>query len=462
MANHEAPAASGAPQFGPPNVRLKVEDFGPLKQASVELRPLTVFVGPSNTGKTYLALLIYALHRVFESRDIDSFASELLSDLKRCLDVKSGSELIRNSSSDNFRVSLKVSDVSKDLCRFILKFYNETFHLENIILEKDNQNIRLNTRNHEILRRLQKYPRSEQSDKIYLQEWYKFLRVLVKESIWLGKVFYLPAVRSGIMQSYPIIASALATRTTRPGVEVISQLTKVPTLSGSFTDFMQELILYDRPHSSSRGTASEHFANLATDLERQTLSGEIRIARSTTGGYPEFVYRPQGTEQDIRLNRASSMVSELAPIILFMRRIVKPGDTLIIEEPEAHLHPAAQTRMAKNLAALVRAGVRVLVTTHSDWLLQEMANLVREGELRQAQGEDPEADASDPWLDPQEVGVWLFKDSEDGGGATVQEIPFDRVDGLEPEDYADVAETLYNDSAQLQNQLEAIRMQGGK
>ena len=68
---------------------------------------------------------------------------------------------------------------------------------------------------------------------------------------------------------------------------------------------------------------------------------------------------------------------------------------------------------------------------------------------------------SGPWLDHEEVGVWLFKDSEDGDGAAVQEIPFDRVDGLEPEDYADMAETLHNDSAKLQNQLEDIRMHGG-
>ena len=65
MANHEAATSSEALQFGQPNVRLEVQDFGPLVQASVELRPLTVFVGPSNTGKTYLALLIYALHYIF-------------------------------------------------------------------------------------------------------------------------------------------------------------------------------------------------------------------------------------------------------------------------------------------------------------------------------------------------------------------------------------------------------------
>ena len=43
--------------------RLDVRDFGPIARASVELRPLTVFIGPSNTGKSYLAMLLYVLHR---------------------------------------------------------------------------------------------------------------------------------------------------------------------------------------------------------------------------------------------------------------------------------------------------------------------------------------------------------------------------------------------------------------
>ena len=49
--------------LGEGNYRLDVTDFGPIAKASVEFRPLTVFVGPSNTGKSYLAVLAYALHR---------------------------------------------------------------------------------------------------------------------------------------------------------------------------------------------------------------------------------------------------------------------------------------------------------------------------------------------------------------------------------------------------------------
>ena len=46
-----------------PPLTLDVADCGPVARACVELRPLTVFVGPSNTGKTWLATLAYALHR---------------------------------------------------------------------------------------------------------------------------------------------------------------------------------------------------------------------------------------------------------------------------------------------------------------------------------------------------------------------------------------------------------------
>ena len=48
-----------------PKVEISVRNFGPIAEADLDLRPLTVFVGPSNTGKTYLSVLIYALHRIF-------------------------------------------------------------------------------------------------------------------------------------------------------------------------------------------------------------------------------------------------------------------------------------------------------------------------------------------------------------------------------------------------------------
>ena len=115
-------------------------------------------------------------------------------------------------------------------------------------------------------------------------------------------------------------------------------------------DFMEKIILYEENKVSNN-----EMKDLSKTLETEVLVGQIRL-KSSSSGYPDFRYLPKGTNEEIRLSQTSSMVSELAPLVLFLRSGVKPGDTLIIEEPEAHLHPGAQADMAVILARLVRAG----------------------------------------------------------------------------------------------------------
>ena len=45
------------------DVLLKIRDFGPIVDGLIEIKPLTIFVGPNNTGKSYIAMLYYALIR---------------------------------------------------------------------------------------------------------------------------------------------------------------------------------------------------------------------------------------------------------------------------------------------------------------------------------------------------------------------------------------------------------------
>ena len=494
-----------------PDVRIAVRNFGPVAAGEFDLRPLTVFVGPSNTGKTYLAILIYALHRVFggfpklplsphqfqygifhnpfnfgpripksggsisnrtlnlvadklnnDSRpfkfsdlpkivrdtfesnfkDPDSFAADLITELKRCFDIESVSDVIRQPQGNDARISLKVSDEERDLWQFALNSSEDITTSDGRIRDMVLLPGGRVARNVRGIGRIQGLAQNGKLKKyIFLQ---KLLNILADREEG-RETFYLPAVRGGIMQSHRVIASALVARSTRAGFEDIPQ---VPTFSGGVADFMQRLILFDDDE-----TGSERMAELAGALERETLAGRILTTRPSAGGYPEFVYRAKETEQEIRLTRASSMVSELAPVVLFLRGVVSPGDTFIIEEPEAHLHPAAQTRMAMTLARLVRAGVRVVVTTHSDWLLREIANLMREGEMGKPPGEPSARDVLPAWLSPHEVGIWLFSRQMEAGGSRIEEVPFDRVEGVEPRDYEEVAEALYNRSAELQNQL---------
>jgi hypothetical protein len=120
---------------------------------------------------------------------------------------------------------------------------------------------------------------------------------------------------------------------------------------------------------------------------------------------------------------------------------------LIIDEPESHLHPAMQVAFTRQIAEIVRAGVRVIVTTHSEWVLEELGNVVGRGRL--ADGGTGTGDAEAVSLCAPDVGVWLFQPTADGTGSIVNEIAMDDDTGLYPSGFATVAAALHNDWAAI-------------
>lgn len=533
-----------------PSLEVEVSDFGPIKSGTLNVRPLTVFVGPSNSGKTYLAVLLYALSEClggfakfpgplpFPTRgarfrvlggDPDEewadLAKKLVTaacsiqfedlperirtrtqsgleflitdkdglsfELKRCFDIDCVSELVRwqTDAATNARISVTASDGDRPLWWFELGIPCETPVLQKVAQsvayapEQNSSDPTLQFRgkldNIELM--LPKIGTFEADLFSYLRktisissgsEKLERINDAIREILMYnnvgGRAHYLPAARSGIMQSHRVIASSLFLRATRAGFERMPEL---PTFSGIVADFMEKLILngdqdrrypagllrnrYDQMQRHIFGDPErENVAKIAAALEQTMLAGSIRTRNQPNKTYPDFVYTPNQSNLQLRMARSSSMVSELAPIVLFLRQLVVVGDMVIIEEPEAHLHPAAQTRMALVLAKLARAGVRVLITTHSDWLLKQIGNLIRQGESETVSGSMDEETGFSSSLLPEDVGVWLFRNDGSTTGSTIEEIPYDRIDGIEPAEYADVEEELYNRSADLQNFLD--------
>lgn len=474
-------------------IEIAVENFGPIAEANIDLRPLTVFVGPSNTGKTYFATFVYALHGTFN----DLSGSSLLSlfDPGKVMDILSAllsglttpkEEIVEVLNKLNMRGRpFKLSDLPERIHQKLLNiitqntvFFKEelqdelkncydlnsiselmrltgeqrneiTFQLKIGERSPEHWNIEMRISESEVnLKSSTSLDSPTNKDMVLLpKEWEASGRfdnnrvgiVSMSSPTRKGR-YYLPAARSGIMQSHRIIASSLVNLTRRVGFQPFPE---IPTLSGVIAEFMQKIILYDekkRPNAEMK--------QLSQTLENEVLAGQI-LLKPSASGYPDFRYLPQGINEEIRLSQSSSMVSELAPLVLYLRGLVQQGDTLIIEEPEAHLHPGAQADMAIILARLVRAGVRVMVTTHSDWLLQEIGNLIRAGELEKAGQEVSDLPTS---LQTEQVGIWHFQKN-----GKVEEIPYNRIDGVEPMEYLDVAEDLYNRSARLQNRLEEMK-----
>ena len=118
--------------------------------------------------------------------------------------------------------------------------------------------------------------------------------------------------------------------------------------------------------------------NIAPDLEK-LLGGDSEFREVPAKIASDLQYQNDAGEFD--LHQVSSMMSEIAPFVLFLKYLVGPGHLFTFEEPESHLDPANQRHLARSIAMLVNAGVRVLVTTHSDIFLNQINNLMQASHL---------------------------------------------------------------------------------
>lgn len=254
--------------------------------------------------------------------------------------------------------------------------------------------------------------------------------------------YYLPANRTGIMHAYRAVVSALVSSHPAAGLRSATNLLYLP---GILMDFLQQLIGLGSNLIEQRVPK----VDLGQKIEDRVLGGSVLVDQNDA--YPSFSYRLDGTQRDIPLASSSSMVSELAPVVLYLRHIVQRGDVLIIEEPESHLHPEMQAAFACEISRLVKSGVRVLITTHSELILEQLGNLIRASELPPSSHVD--IVDSDSVLDPDSVGVWLFTGGKKQQGSIVEEAVLDSDSGLFRVGYGTVREALYNQSALTFNRL---------
>ncbi len=480
---------------------LDITDCGPVARGCVELRPLTVFVGPSNTGKSWLATLAYALHRAFEAvgqretpwfqtgfeesplpegagKDLEHILGHLAmsgfpdfevaeervtltdplkatirrylehqgtpigAEVERCFGVDSGDRLARHGGAGGVRVLLRHAVAGAPApAAHELAFRDRQWTLLSTI--PDNSRIRADlikwTSAIDDLMDLHKL--KDEPESVRTSRAWEAIGALARHMLPSRRpAFYLPADRTGLMNAQSTIVRALIQSTTTG-----SRAGPAPPLSGVRGDFLEQLVAMASAPGQQLQHATEGLGELGTHIEEKILGGAVKAGSLPGIAYPRFTYRPRGWESDLPLTNTSSMVSELAPVVLYLRHVVAPGDLLIIDEPESHLHPAMQVAFTRQIAAIVRAGVRVIVTTHSEWVLEELGNIVGRGRLAAGGTEDAEAVS----LGAPDVGVWLFQPTADGTGSTVNEIALDDDSGLYPSGFDAVARALHNEWAKI-------------
>ena len=290
----------------PTNVQLEVKNFGPVEKAEIELRPLTVFVGESNTGKTYLSTLIYALHRRFEGfarfpwshdavselrlimRDSqihqdkeisealnslrtsrlpfkfsdlpqgmrDSLQASLKDDevfssqLKRCFGLQSVSELVRFTGSpcNQMKISLKISDNNQSLW--------------SVDMQTSESGATVSASTHGELVICSEAAEGSQ-ETLNVKDLETLLRSHNQKT---AKAYYLPATRRGIMQNYERVAKSFIERPIRSSTEDFAEISLSSEME---TELLTQISRYKEGNGSS-----DQLPYIAKALEDDVLRGK--------------------------------------------------------------------------------------------------------------------------------------------------------------------------------------------
>ncbi|MBN6069459.1 ATP-binding protein [Aggregatibacter actinomycetemcomitans] len=104
----------------------------------------------------------------------------------------------------------------------------------------------------------------------------------------------------------------------------------------------------------------------------EIIGGSYKVIRDQG-----LVFQAKGTKnRRYTMNEASSCARALLDVGFYLRCRAKPGDLFIIDEPELNLHPKNQRAFARLIAQLVNSGIKVFMTTHSDYLIKELNTLI--------------------------------------------------------------------------------------
>lgn len=90
----------------------------------------------------------------------------------------------------------------------------------------------------------------------------------------------------------------------------------------------------------------------------------------------ELKFLQKDSSQTFTISSTSSSIKSIFLIDLIIRHKVAADEIILIDEPELNLHPDNQRLMARLIVRLINAGVKVLITTHSDFLIREINNAI--------------------------------------------------------------------------------------
>lgn len=410
-------------------MKIQIKELGAVKDAKIDLdKPLILFCGQNNTGKTYLAFVIYALTRIKIGKSplklnipqlVENGFWEFEIDVEEVFEFKRKTMIEVKSNFDT------VFGISEELVEQIFSqtelFFDSTIEdcRKKIFEIELNENISVNNQKIKIIK-------NDGELKIRLEtiegEDYSF--VLKEEifeiffsSIVINRLAFYPISNAVI---FPVERNSVFTFSRELSlsrnllVEQMQKLTKgeklnpfafIQNSSNRYPLAIRDGLNVSNDLENIQKSKSDFFG-IAKEIEDKLLNGTLLVTKE---GDVQFVSN-KNKGKKLPIHMSASIVKTMSSLVFYLKYLAQKSDLIIIDEPEMNLHPDSQVLLTKIFAKLLSQGFRLLISTHSDYIIREFNNLIMtssRGEMVKEVAEKYSYDLNDSIV-PNDVACYFF------------------------------------------------------
>ena len=396
-------------------IKVRIDQLGRIRDSEILVSPLMVFSGESGLGKSYLALLCHyffellintsRLNHFFVDNNIDfNVLSKDFNDAGTALEIKKQdleAWMVKDAilylrymlgyDGISGQIEITLPESVPDTMAFTYKK-----ELTGLVDEEEIYTI-LSLGN--LRFRIQEKTQFDESPFAFL------LRFVLIDYIFgnyqmLDSTFVLPPSRG------PILTEQI-----------------IPT-TGMYSEFLNDMAGLNRIKPRP-DTASE----IVLKLFRTILEGEVNKEETT------YIYTTNDASMPV--SAAAASIREIAPLQILAKKQDVSRCAILVEEPEAHLHPLKQRMMADIIGALSHNGAIMQITTHSDYFLRRLNELIMFAKAKKTT-DDPDKlrtlsekvnIVEDMSIDESIIGAYLLRKQADNTSIAVKQdisngIPF--------------------------------------
>lgn len=392
-------------------MKFELKNLGPINEASIELADLTIICGQNNSGKTYLTYSLYSFLKIFKKHlflpiddllfenlmkqgkltidleaQIESYISEienLLPDFCKTLPrfLAMNAERFRDTV---FNVDLNIADVRASLiqgsdisaivhagqiqitenCMITLHRKSDSFQAE---VELLNSSAEMPHR--DIIRQAlglllaQSFNVQPDKDENLNKDYFNSL---------FPSPFTITCERTGaaLFRTELLMSRELSLKSDT-GLSEIKELSTKYEYQGYQFPVSQDLqfVIQLKDAEKQQSFIAKNHPDIL-DFFNSIIGGAYTLKDN------QVKFSPKGSQETLTLPESSSTVRSLMELNYYLKHLAQRGQILMLDEPELNLHPANQRKIARLLAMLVNAGIKVFINTHSDYIIREFNILI--------------------------------------------------------------------------------------